>query len=68
MVYSTVCGYCPHIDDDREITIELAEILVAGKHSPQYKKMSYDCPDADECQHMDQYGRCPLFISAPHHP
>lgn len=65
---SCFTGYCPQIKDDRQVSIEFAEIKMVGTRSKQYKKMSFDCPDSDNCQHIDHYGCCPLINSAPNHP
>ena len=61
-------GHCPQINDDRRISVELAEVTMIGTPSNQYKKMSFYCPDSDDCQHIDNSGYCPLAIAAPCHP
>lgn len=67
-VDSIYCGYCPQISSMRTIKIRFAEMSFIGKPSTEYKKILFDCSDAEVCQHLDEYGRCPLFIKAPNHP
>lgn len=61
---------CPYLKCEHSICITYAEIPILGQMSPGYKKMSYGCDYFDECPYPehDEYGRCPLFISAPDEP
>lgn len=61
-------GYCPQSNTNRIISIKLAEVSFIGDLSPEYKKMSFNCPDYDICNYLDSYGRCPLYIQAPSQP
>lgn len=61
-------GYCPRIDDERQISVELAELNMSGTQSKQYKKVGFHCPDADDCQHLGASGYCSLCVSAPCRP
>ncbi len=61
-------GYCPQNQERRRIYIDLAEVSFIGALTPEYKKMSFQCPDGEYCQHLDSYGRCPLFVESPDHP
>lgn len=60
-------GFCPQNRIHKSIEIELVEVMI-GSLVNDYKKMSFECADVDECEHLDEYGRCPLFIEAPDHP
>lgn len=66
-VSTTYEGHCPQIRETRTIGIRLAEVSFIGQSTAEYKKMLYSCPDAEVCQYLDQYGRCPLYIEAPNH-
>lgn len=65
---STYSGYCPKSLSTRTIGIRFAEVSFINQSSNEYKKMIFDCPDVEVCQHLDEYGRCPLFVEAPNHP
>ncbi len=58
-------GLCPNLNSRQSIQIETAEIDSSGKLSPDYKKMGYSCEHSEDCPYLDEYGQCPLFISAP---
>ncbi len=61
-------GQCPYLKSSHSIRIETAEVSSLGKLSPDYKKMGYSCEHSDDCPHLDEYGRCPVFIAAPDGP
>ncbi len=61
-------GYCPQRHDTYTIDIEYASVSLLGNNNTAYKKMGFDCPYIDDCEHLDNHGRCPLFIEAPNHP
>lgn len=60
--------YCPQYNEQRTILIEFAEVSFIGSLSPEYKKMSFRCNDVDICKYLDEYGRCPIYVKAPHNP
>lgn len=61
-------GHCPQFKEQRCIEIGFAEVSLIGSMSPEYKKMSFRCQDIDACTQLDSYGRCPIYVKAPHHP
>jgi hypothetical protein len=68
--YMKICiyrGYCPQFNEDKTIQIGLDPVLMTKK-GVGYKKLDFNCPNVQMCQHLDKYGRCPLFIEAPSHP
>lgn len=62
--------FCPYLGCDHSIKITYAEIPIVGRLSPGYKAMSYSCDLSEECPYpqKDQYGRCPVYLSAPNEP
>ena len=69
-IHTIYTAECPYTNKYKSITIDYAVIHIAGKLSPEYKKMSYKCDLIHECPYPDQdeYGRCPLYISSPSQP
>lgn len=64
----TYTGHCPYLSESHQILIDTAEIRAIGMTAPGYKKTGYSCEYSEDCPHLDEYGRCPLFISAPDEP
>ena len=61
-------GKCPYLKSPQSIRVETSEIHILGNLSPGYKKVGYFCDYSEDCPHLDEYGRCPVFISAPNEP
>lgn len=61
-------GYCPKIDADRQIVVELFAYDVAHKTSKQYRKRRFICPDWEGCPYLPEGDFCPLANEAPEHP
>ena len=68
IITTTYCGYCPHIDADRQIVVELFAFDVARSMSKHYRKRSFICPDSDECRFASEGEFCPPARNAPTHP
>lgn len=56
--------FCPYAKANRAIHIDSTEI----SPSLGYKKLGYLCEDSESCPHLDEYGRCPIFLKAPSEP
>lgn len=54
--------YCPKIENNREIILNIADFNVVGTLKTQYKITSFQCPDAINCQfHKEHFkGLCPV--------
>ena len=61
-------GQCPKCNGPHSISITYAEIPIVGQSAPGYKKMSFTCDWSEDCLYMDEYGRCPVLLSAPDKP
>lgn len=61
---------CPYLDEEHSILVNYAEIPILGQLSNGYKKMDYSCSEMSSCPYpdKDQWGRCPVYISAPSRP
>lgn len=46
-------GYCPQLNEEREIYIEFEE---------DFKIMFYECPDFGDCEQVDKFGDCPIYL------
>lgn len=70
MVHYPVSGYCPYLNSEHKIYVNYNEVPILGQLNYGYKKMDYSCDYCEECpsEFKDEYGRCPLFISAPSEP
>lgn len=70
IVQYPVFGHCPYLNSEHKIYVNYAEVPILGRLSSGYKKMDYSCDYCDECpsKYKDEYGRCPLFISAQSEP
>lgn len=55
-------GYCPEIENDREIILKIADFNVVGNLRTQHKIISFQCPDAVNCRfHKEHFkGLCPV--------
>lgn len=65
-IYRGYTGYCPHINDEFEIDIEYAEVLMTKSSKRHFKHISYNCQanDDDACPYSNQ-NNCPVFKKAP---
>jgi hypothetical protein len=63
-------AYCPYLENKHMIFVNYAEIPIAGKSSPEYKKMGYSCNQSENCPQSfrDEHGRCQVFLQAPNQP
>lgn len=59
---------CPYLNEQHSISVNYAEIPIAGQLSNGYKKMDYSCSEDTDCTFKDQYGRCPVYNTAPKNP
>jgi hypothetical protein len=61
-------GYCPEIDDEREITVTFNERTLMGHKSSERKATGFMCEDAawGKCKFIKEHGEnsCPLCNSA----
>lgn len=67
-VHTRFCGYCPKINDTRTILISYDKLFFSGDPAPHYAKAEYSCDGSSGCPHLDQYGRCPVYLLAPEKP
>lgn len=61
-------GYCPHTEAKQTILVDYEDVSFIGDSAPEYKKMQFRCPYLEECEHLDSYERCPVFLNAPDDP
>jgi hypothetical protein len=64
----TVRGYCPYLCEDRTISIQYIEVSMPKQLKPGYKKGDMSCDYYDDCTKLDEYNRCPIYVSAPSEP
>lgn len=68
LVRTFVNGYCPKFENNATICVEYARIPILGQASCGYKKMSFECDYAEDCECLDAWGRCPILVAAPDEP
>jgi hypothetical protein len=61
----TFTSDCPYTESKQSIQIDYLEVPILGTMSNGNRKDIYFCPNSDECPHLDQYGRCPVYLQAP---
>lgn len=57
--WKTVYGYCPVLEEEHGISIEIKEFMPLGSSQPFLQKCCYDC-DNDECS----LPTCPIYESS----
>ena len=69
-ISSTHTDECPYLNKQHSISVNYAEIPIAGQLSNGYKKMNYSCGEISNCPYpsQDKWGRCPVYLSAPSRP
>lgn len=68
MILSIYTDYCPHLKMEHSIEIRYSKVPISGSPNEHFKKVSALCDHVDSCNHLDEYGRCPLFKAAPTQP
>lgn len=63
-------SFCPHTEQEQEISITYAEIPLLRQSRPEYKVISFSCPYPQECPYhlQSRSGYCPVVDSAPEPP